>query len=118
MLYVPPIGDLDGQCGLWARSELEEMDQKFVSACEAAFAAGLESRAAAAATVRVGSLRNGKEAAIEGVIESAWRYLRTNMDAGVDVTFLEVAARCPGVSRGRVYEGLKRRLRESGVMGG
>ena len=81
---------LTGSAGF---GELEAMDQKFVSACEAAFKAGLESRAAAAATVRVGSLRNGKEAAIEGIIESAWRYLRTNMDAGVDVTFLEVAAR-------------------------
>ena len=32
-------------CGLWSRTELEEMDSRFVAAVELAFANGLESRA-------------------------------------------------------------------------
>jgi hypothetical protein len=46
----------------------------------------------------------------KAVIEAAWRYLRTNMDAGIDVSFAEVQARCPGVSPERVREGFRRRL--------
>ena len=105
MLFVPPILDLDGQCGLWTRDQLEEMDRRFVAAIELAFAKGGESRAAAAATYVV----NGKQRA-EAVIEAAWCYLRTNMDAGIDVSFAEVLARCPGVAPERVRAGFKRRL--------
>src|SRR5262249_25112734 len=46
----------------------------------------------------------------EAVIEAAWCYLRTNMDAGIDVSFAEVLARCPGVAPERVRAGFKRRL--------
>src|SRR5262249_1981470 len=43
MLFIPPIGDLDAQSGLWSREQLLEMDSRFVAALEAAFAKGLES---------------------------------------------------------------------------
>ena len=81
------------------------MDKEFCARVEAAFAAKLESRAAAAATYVV----NGKQRA-EAVIEAAWCYLRTNMDAGIDVSFAEVLALCPGVAPERVRAGFKRRL--------
>jgi hypothetical protein len=48
--------------GEWPRARLIEMNDRFVAALELAFAKGLESRAAASATVRVG--RNDREAAI------------------------------------------------------
>jgi len=108
MLFVPLFSELDGQCGDWSRDQLLDMDSRFVAAVEAAFRAGLESRTAAAATYVV----SGKQRA-EAMIEAAWRYLRTNMDAGIDVTFLEVAARCPGIDPHRVYVGIKRRLIET-----
>ena len=95
--------------GLWSRSELEEMNDRFVAAVEQAFASGGESRTAAAATMKM----NGKPRADEIVIELAWRYLRTNMEAGIDVTFFEVAGRCPGVDPHKVYTGIKRRLIEA-----
>jgi len=50
--------------GLWSRDRLEEMDAQFVAAVTAAFQEGSESRAAAAATVRIGSRRRVEEAAI------------------------------------------------------
>ena len=100
---------LDGELlygdGLWTRDQLGEMDRRFVAAIELAFAKGGESRAAAAATYVV----NGKQHT-EAVIEAAWCYLRTNMDAGIDVSFAEVLARCPGVAPERVRAGFKRRL--------
>ena len=108
--------------GLWSRDQLEQMNQEFTAAVERAFKLGLESRAAAAATVRVGALRNGKEAAIEGAIEAAWRYLRSNMDEGRDVSFVEVLGfareRCLGVTAEQVRVGVKRRLMEVARVGG
>ena len=105
---------LDELDGTWSRAQLEAMDASFTAAVEAAFELGLESRAAASATVRVGH-RNGREAAIEGAIESAWRYLRTNMDAGIDVSFVEVVAfareRCSGVDQMRVRAGFEQRFK-------
>ena len=106
MLFVPQkILDLDGQCGTWTRDQLEEMNDRFVAAMELAFAKGLESRAAAAATYAV----NGRRRADE-IIELAWQWLRSNMESGVDISFAEVQARCPGVSHERVRAGFKRRL--------
>jgi|AmaraimetFIIA100_FD_contig_81_1063313_length_1688_multi_2_in_0_out_0_3 hypothetical protein len=102
MRYIPLDDELSCGDGLWTRDRLEGMDARFVAAVELAFAKGLESRAAAAATVRVGYR--------EAVIEAAWRYLLVNMDEGKDVTFAEVLSRCPGVSPERVREGIKRRL--------
>jgi hypothetical protein len=98
--------------GLWSREQLEEMNRRFVAAVELAFAKGVESRAAAGATVRIGH-RNGQQYT-EAAIEEAWRYLRANMDAGIDVSFMEVVARVrassPGVAPERVREGIRRRL--------
>src|SRR5262249_192002 len=54
-LNFPLDEELYSGCGLWSRAELETMDQKFVVAVEAAFAAGLERREAAAATVQIKS---------------------------------------------------------------
>jgi len=90
------------------RRELEAMDQKFTAAMERAFELGLESRASASAIVKM----NGKLRADEIAIELAWRWLRENMEAGIDVTFLEVVARCPGVDPHKVHAGIKRRLME------
>src|SRR5262244_864703 len=104
MLFVPPfsLDSAEEVCGDYTRERLEAMDAAFVVALELAFAKGLESRAAAAATVRVGHR--------EAVIEAAWRYLLVNMDEGKDVTFAEILARCPGVSPERVRAGFKRRF--------
>ena len=96
MLFVP-ISDLDGQCGLWSRTELEAMDQKFVAAVEAAFQSGLESRAAACATVRIGSVRNRllKE---QAAIGAAWNWFR---DAKFDVPAASPLSACArGLSGG------------------
>src|SRR5262245_63593446 len=91
--------ELDGQCGLWSRAQLIEMNDRFTTAVKLAFAKGLESRASASATVKM----NGKQRADEIVIELAWRWLRENMEANVDISFSEVVAfvnaRCPGVDR-------------------
>jgi len=110
MLFVPPssLDSAEEVCGDYTRERLEAMDAAFVAAVELAFAKGLESRVAAAASVRVG-YRNGQQHT-EAVIEAAWCYLRTNMDAGIDVSFAEVLARCPGVAPERVRAGFKRRL--------
>jgi len=110
MLFVPPIGDLDAQSGLWSREQLLEMDSRFVAALEAAFAKGLESRAAAAATVRID--QNGREAAIESAIEAAWDRLcsaKGEMSASEVVMF--VRERRPNIDPMRVRFGLEQRLR-------
>ena len=91
--------------GVWPRDRLLAMDASYTAAVERAFAAGLESCEAAGATYVV----DGKQHT-EAVIEAAWCYLRTNMDAGIDVSFAEVLARCPGVAPERVRAGFKRRL--------
>src|SRR5215472_12201685 len=104
MLFVPPNSlDEELQCGdgLWSRLELEDMNDRFVAAVSRAFAAGHENPAAAAATVRLG--RNGsKVLAEDAAIQAGWNYLRTNMDAGVDVSAVEVLTRvravCPHVT--------------------
>src|SRR5262249_19973638 len=111
MLYIPPIGDLDGQCGLWSRAELEAMDQKFVSAVERAFAAGLESRAAAGATVRLGTHLNGSRLLKEqAAIGAAWNWFR---EAKFEATPAEVVARvrasCASVTAEQVRVEFKKR---------
>ena|SRR5215472_9523630 len=105
MLFVPSfsLDSADGQCcGIWSRTQLEEMDRRFVAAMELAFAKGLESRAAAGATYAV----NGKQH-IEAVIESARRWFR---DVKFEATAAEVVARCPGVAPARIRAEFKRRL--------
>ena len=114
MLFVPlHFADLDELEGTWSRQELEAMNQKFVAACERAFELGLESRASASATVKMSS----KQRADEIAIELAWRWLRENMEANVDISFSEVVAfvnaRCPGVDRARIGAEFKQRLMET-----
>ena len=91
------------------------MDTAFTAAVKAAFAAGLESPAAAA--VRIGSVRNGK--AIEGAIGAAWDLLcrkRGEVAASEIVAF--VRARCPGVDVFRIRFGIEQRLRRHGATWG
>src|SRR5262245_40886762 len=113
MLFVPshPLDEELYGDGTWLREELEVMDAAFVARVEAAFQAGLESRSAAAASVKM----NGKQRADEIAIELAWRWLRENMDANVDVSFVEVVAfvqaRCSGVTPARVRAGFERRFK-------
>ena len=112
MLFLPSIGDLDEQCGDYTRDQLEAMDAAFVARVEAAFQVGLDSRAAAAATVRIG--RNGSRRLVEdSAIESAWNWFR---DVKFEATAVEVLARvrasCPGISVEEVREGFRRRLME------
>ena len=117
MLMRPILFDpLDEVEGNWSREQLEAMDAAFIARVEASFAAGLESRSAAAATVQVKSSLNGsRQRAEEAAIESAWRYLRTNMDAGIDVAFVEVLTfareRCSGVTAEQVRVEFKKRFK-------
>ena len=107
-LIAPDLVDERCGDGLWSRDQLEQMNGRFVAAMELAFANGLESRAAAAATYSRNAM-NGKQHT-EAVIEAAWRYLLTNMCEGKDVTSAAIVARCPGVAPERVREGIRRRL--------
>ena len=97
--------------GTWSRDQLEAMDAAYTTAVERAFELGLESRTAAAATYAV----NGKQRADEIAIELAWRWLRENMEAGTDISFVEVVAfvgaRCSGVTPARVRAGFERRFK-------
>src|SRR5262245_49530730 len=98
----------DEQVGDWSRSELENMDSRFVAAVEQAFASGRESRAAAAATVRVESSSNRRRAE-ETVIEKAWIWFKRNKDE-IDIPFSAVVARCPSIDPMRVQSGFDRRF--------
>src|SRR5262249_27431886 len=74
MLYIPSLFDLEEELcdGIWSREQLEQMNDVFTRAVSRAFSSGHESPAAAAATVRIGPLRNGKGAVIEAAIDAAW----------------------------------------------
>jgi hypothetical protein len=115
-MLMRPLTSLDEElysgCGLWARSELEEMNDRFVAALEAAFQAGLESRTAAAATVRVGPRRNGSRLlAQQAAIGAAWNWFR---EAKFEATAVEVVARvrasCASVTAEQVRAEFKKRL--------
>jgi hypothetical protein len=109
MLLVPPILDLDGQCGDYTREQLLEMDAAFVARVESAFQAGLESRVAAGATVRLESSLNG--AAEDAVIESAWRWFAEAKFQATAVEVLNfVRARSLSVTAERVRIAFKQRL--------
>ena len=105
-IFLEKIDDLHGD---WSCEQLRKMNEDFVSAVESAFELGLESRATAEASC----LMNGKQRTDEITIELAWRYLRSNMDAGLDVSSAAIIARCPGVALERVRAGVRRRLMES-----
>src|SRR5262245_32662826 len=117
MLFVPPSFDVEEDLsvsdGLWSRAQLERMNAQYVAAVERAFELGLESRAAAAATV---SFRNGTAAAIEGAIEAAWDLLcsrKGEMAASEVVAF--VRERCPGVDVPRIRFGIEQCFRQRGA---
>src|SRR5262249_6990258 len=115
MLFIPSILDLDPDLcsGTWTLEQLLAMDAAFTGAVEAAFSAGLESRSAAAATVRIG--RNGKEAAIEGAIEAGWQELcRRQGEAAFSEIVQFVRARLPGIDSMRVRVGFEQRFRQHG----
>jgi len=105
MLFVPPfsLDSAEEVCGIWSRDQLVEMNDRFVAAVLTAFELGLESRAVAAATVRIG--RNGsRRLAEEAAIGAAWRWFAA---ANFDVPAAVILARCPGVAPERVREGIK-----------
>jgi len=101
--------ELDERCGLWSRSELEDMNDRFTAAVEAAFQSGRESRASASATIRL----NGDARRVEVVVERAWVWF-CQRDREEEVAFSEVLARCPGVDPCKVREGFARRFKQLG----
>src|SRR5262245_7678854 len=119
MLYVPSF-DLDEQCGLWSRTQLEDMDAAFVAAVRAAFDQGLESRAAASATIDVKAPSlNGNarrvEAAIEAVIEKAWDLLCSKEG---EIAFSEIVVfvreRVPNIELDCIRFGFEQRFKQRG----
>src|SRR5262245_30776594 len=97
--------------GTWSREELERMNQEFVAAVETAFQRGLESRAAARATVWVAK----PSRQVEEVIEAAWNFLWENDG---DLPFVEIVsfvrARCPNVTAAVVRAGFEKRFARGG----
>jgi len=104
MLFVPCLPG-DEICGDYTHEQLLEMNNRFVAAVETAFEAGLESRAAAAATY-FRNVTNGKQRT-EAVIEAAWCWF---VDARFEATAAAIMARCPGVAPERVRVAFKERL--------
>src|SRR5262249_47211647 len=96
--------------GLWSREELVEMDARFVAAVERAFELKLESRVAAAATVRVG--RNGSRGlAEEAAIGAAWRwFVGAKFEVPAAAVLARVRAGYPNVTAEQVREGFRWRL--------
>src|SRR5262245_2215406 len=95
----------DVRYGQWTRQELEVMDACFTGRVEAAFRAGLESRSAATASVRVGKPRVTEER----VIEAAWTWLwEKNGDLAFSEIVTFVRARCPNVTASRVQAEFKK----------
>jgi len=101
--------------GLWSRERLEEMNNSFVAAVEAAFQAGDESLAAARATVQVKSSLNGsRRLAEEAAIGAAWRWFAdANFDVPAAAVLARVRASYPGIDRARIREEFRRRLMET-----
>src|SRR5262249_7140194 len=107
--------ELYAGCGLWSRSQLEEMNDRFVAAVTAAFDQGLESPAAASATVQLGPRLNGSRLLKEqAAIGAAWKFF---VDAKYEATAAEVVARvraiCPKVSAETIRVEFWKRLRGS-----
>ena len=101
----------DEVCGDWSREQLERMDSRFVAAVELAFANGLESRASASATVRIG--RNGSRRLMgDAAIQAGWSWFR---DAKFEATAVEVLARvrasCASVTAEQVRVEFKKRFK-------
>jgi hypothetical protein len=106
--------ELLGGDGLWPRDRLEQMNTAFIVAVEHAFELGLESRAAASATVRIG--RNGRAAAVESVIEAVWdRLCSKKGQMAASEVLMFVRERCPNIDPAYVKASLAERLRRRGV---
>jgi hypothetical protein len=101
----------DGLCGGWSRLRLLEMNEQFCKVMEQAFERGLESRASATATVRVGKRRVTEEEAIETV----WKWFVHCNEGVEDIAFVDVVARVrallPNVTAARVRLGFETRFK-------
>jgi hypothetical protein len=117
MLFVP-LTSLDEELlpgdGLWNRERLRKMNEDFVAVVERAFELGLESRAAAGATVRVGSSLNGRM--VESAIGAAYDRLcdRKGQMAAVEIISL-VRELCPGISYARIRSEFDRQFKQRGA---
>jgi hypothetical protein len=116
-IFLEKIDDLHGD---WPREQLVQMNDLFTAAVERAFELGLESRAAAGATVRVGSSLNGsRRLAEDAAIQAAWRWFA---DVKFQATAVEVLARVrasySAVTAEQVREEFRRRLMASSAGGG
>jgi hypothetical protein len=105
--------------GLWPRDQLERMNASFVAAVETAFQLGLESRAAAAATVRLRSSLNGSRLLVEDTaIQAGWELLCSKEG---EISFAEILGfvreRCPNIDPMRVRFGFEQRFRQRGGVG-
>ena len=88
------------------------MDSRFRAALERAFELGLESRAAAAATVQIKSSLNGsRRLAVDAALGAVWNWFK---DLKFEATAVEVVARvqasCPDVTVEQVRADFKKRL--------
>src|SRR5262245_39889656 len=101
----PAFGDdLHGD---YTPARLLEMNSCFVAAVTAAFQAGLESRAAASATVVTKRRVTENEA-----IQAAWNFLwQKDGDLPFAAIVAFVRARCPGVDPAYVRAGFERRFK-------
>jgi hypothetical protein len=113
MLQRIGFSDLDELDGNWSYEELQRMNDRFCARVEAAFAAKLESRAAARATVRVGASLNGK--IIESAVGVAYDRLcdKRGQLAAVEVISL-VRELCPGLSYARIRLEFDRLFKQRG----
>ena len=96
------------------------MDKEFCDRVESAFQAGLESRAAAAATVRVGGRLNGsRRLGEDAAIQAVWHWF---VDAKFQATAVEVLARVrasySAVTAEQVRQEFWRRLKASASSAG
>ena len=103
--------------GVWLRDWLLAMDASYTADVERAFELGLESRAAAGATVVLKSSLNGnRRLAEDAAIGAAWNLLcsrRGEMAASEVMAF--VRDRVPNIEPAYVRAGLAERLRQRGA---
>jgi hypothetical protein len=93
--------------------QIETMDSAFVERVEAAFEAGLESRAAARATVQVG--RPGA-VDVERAIEAAWAWFQSvDQDVAFSAVVEHARVRCSGVTADQVRIGFEKRFKNGGA---
>jgi hypothetical protein len=113
VLYSPRFDFLlaepgDVRYGDWSREQLQEMDALFVARVEAAFEAGLESRAAAKATVQVG---RASAVDVERAIEAAWAWFQSvDQDVAFSAVVAFVRVRCPNVAVECIRAGFEKRF--------